>query len=237
MSGSNFSRRREHDAVIREPEPAAEPLSFAVHSLPSPALPQVRQGRLQMLLVLLVCALPVLASYFTYYVVRPQARSNYGVLIEPQRPMPGSAGLSLSDLQGRAIDPQSLRGQWLLVVVAGGACDALCERQIYLQRQLREALGKNKDRIDRVWLIDDAEAPRADLRAALEGATLLRAPAAALAAWLQPAPGQPLGAHFYIVDPMGNWMMRMPAPSDPALVKRDLERLMRGSASWDTAGR
>ena len=41
-----------------------------------------------MLLVLLVCAAPVIASYFTYYVVRPEGRRNYGELIEPQRPFP-----------------------------------------------------------------------------------------------------------------------------------------------------
>jgi hypothetical protein len=39
---------------------------------------------------------------------------------------------------------------------------------------------------------------------------------------------------------MGNWMMRFPAALDAAgaaKAKRDLERLLRASASWDTAGR
>lgn len=215
----------------------AEPLSFAVHSLPAPVLPdaQLRHGRLKMLLVLLVCAAPVIASYFTYYVIRPQGRSNYGELIEPQRTLP--AGLPLTDLRGQPVAPASLQGQWLLVAVAGAGCDARCERQLYLQRQLREALGKDKERIDRVWLIDDAAPLRDALAPALEGATVLRVPREALAAWLQPAPGRELADHFYIVDPQGHWMMRMPAPSDAARVKRDLERLMRGSAGWDRPGR
>ncbi len=221
------------------PESGAQPLSFAVHSLPTPGLPaqQVRHGRVKMLLVLLVCAAPVIASYFTYYVIRPQARSNYGELVEPQRALPAASALPLADLQGGAVDPATLRGQWLLVVVAGGACDATCERQLYLQRQLREALGREKERVDRVWLIDDAVPPRAALLPALQGATVLRAPREALAAWLAPAAGQPLGAHFYVVDPLGNWMMRMPAPSDAARVKRDLDKLLRGSAGWDQPGR
>lgn len=215
----------------------AEPLSFAVHSLPVPVLPhaQVRHGRLKMLLVLLVCAAPVIASYLTYYVIRPQGRSNHGELIEPQRPLP--VALPLTDLQGRAVAPADLQGQWLLVAVAGGACDAGCERQLYLQRQLRESLGKDKERIDRVWLIDDAAPVREALAPALQGATVLRAPHDALAAWLQPAPGRELADHLYVVDPQGHWMMRMPAPTDAARVKRDLERLMRGSAGWDRAGR
>jgi hypothetical protein len=36
---------------------------------------------------------------------------------------------------------------------------------------------------------------------------------------------------------MGEWMMRFPANMDPARVKRDLDRLLRASASWDLAGR
>lgn len=237
MSGSNSSDRGASGDAPRAAD--AEPLSFAVHSLPQPTLAgaAVARGRLRMLLVLLVCAAPVIASYFTYYVIRPQGRSAYGELIEPQRPLPAAAQLSLSDLEGRAVDPVTLKGQWLLVVVAGGGCDALCERQLYLQRQLREALGKNKDRFDRVWLIDDTAPVREALRPALAGATVLRVPREALAAWLTPAPGQPLGAHLYVIDPMGHWMMRFPAEGEPAGIRRDLERLLRASTSWDQPGR
>ncbi|HSB99262.1 MAG TPA: hypothetical protein VLE45_05055, partial [Burkholderiaceae bacterium] len=56
-------------------------------------------------------------------------------------------------------------------------------------------------------------------------------------AWLKPAAGHALEDHLYVVDPMGEWMMRMPATANPAKVRRDLERLLRASASWDTAGR
>ena len=66
---------------------------------------------------------------------------------------------------------------------------------------------------------------------------MLRAPRDALAAWLQPSQGQALEDHLYIVDPMGEWMMRVPVNADPARLKKDLERLMRASASWDQAGR
>lgn len=241
MSGSNSLRPGANAGERAAPEGGArpEPLQFAVHSLPAPTLAgtQVRHGRLKMLLVLLVCAAPVIASYFTYYVIRPQGRTNHGTLIEPQRALPDAAALPLTDLDGAPVDPRTLEGQWLLVAVAGGACDADCERQLYLQRQLREALGRDKERLDRVWLIDDQAPVRPELRAALQGATVLRAPREALARWLEPAAGQPLEAHFYVADPFGHWMMRMPAPSEPAAIKRDLDKLMRGSAGWDKAGR
>ena len=51
------------------------------------------------------------------------------------------------------------------------------------------------------------------------------------------APGGALEQHFYIVDPLGNWMMRAPGEADAPKLRRDLEKLMRGSAGWDNAGR
>lgn len=239
MSGSNSSSPGYRSDPRAAEAATAEPLNFAVHNLPAPTLPspQVRHGRLKMLLLLLVCAAPVIASYVTYYFIRPQGGTNHGVLIQPQRSLPDSRTLPLTDLQGTSLAPAALKGQWLLVVVAGGACDALCERQLYLQRQLREALGKDRNRIDRVWLIDDTAAVRPELLPALQGATVLRVPREALAGWLQAAPGQSLSAHFHIVDPLGNYMMRFPAPSDASAIRRDLDKLLRASASWDPAGR
>jgi hypothetical protein len=213
-----------------------EPLGLTVHSLP---LPQdaaeadgrrTATGRFKMLLVLLVCAAPVIASYFTYYVVRPQSHASFGTLIEPQRPLPAPLA--------------SLKGQWLLVSVAGGACDPACEKNLYLQRQLRESLGKDKDRVDWVWLVDDTAAVRAALVPALSQAKVMHVDPAVLAQWLAPAEGHSLHDHLYLVDPMGNWMMRFPPAGtrefDAAAakkMKRDLDRLLRASASWDLPGR
>ncbi|MFC5520349.1 hypothetical protein [Polaromonas jejuensis] len=194
-------------------------------------------GRWKMLAVLLVCAAPVIASYFTYYVVRPEGRGNFGELIDPQRPLPAMA---TQTLDGQTGDLRALKDQWLLISVAGGACDAHCEQNLYFQRQLREALGKEKERLDRVWLVNDEAPVREALRPALASSAVLRVAPAALADWLQPAAGQRLEDHLYLVDPMGNWMMRFPAHMDAAAAakaKRDVDRLLRASSSWDKVGR
>ena len=52
---------------------------------------------------------------------------------------------------------------------------------------------------------------RSSLLPALAQATVLRVDGAQLGQWLAPAPGQQLADHLYLVDPMGNWMMRFPA--------------------------
>ena len=190
-----------------------------------------------MLLVLAVCASPVIASYLAYFVIRPDTRSNYGQLIQPTRSLPDTQVLAVD---GKAVPVQSLKGQWLLVAVGPADCDAACERRLYAQRQLREMLGRERDRLDKVWLITDGGTPRPPLLAALQATpevTLLRWPSAGVAGWLAPEPGHALEEHLYLVDPMGEWMMRFPVAFDPAKVKRDIDRVMRASASWDRAGR
>lgn len=231
MSGSSSS----------DPD-ASEALRLTVHSMPTPDLARSRRrvvsGRLRMLLVLAACAAPVVASYFTYYVVRPGARTNYATLIEPTRAAP--ADLALRTLAGAPLAASALKGQWLLVTVADASCDAACEKRLHLQRQLRAMLGKDRDRIDRVWLVTGEAPVRPELlqaATATPGLNIWRVDGAGLARWLAPAPGQALEDHFYIVDPMGEWMMRSPAPADPARLKRDLARLVRASSFWDRPGR
>ena len=219
------------------------PVGLTVHSLPVPGLDaesarRTTSGRWNMLLVLAVCTAPVIASYLTYFVIRPEGRTNYSELIEPLRPMPDD--LPLNDLAGKPVAGASLKGQWLLVVVAGGACDAGCERSLWVQRQLRETLGREKDRIEKVWLIPDGTTPRAQTLQAVStntDMTVLQAQANALERWLQPARGHALAEHMYVVDPLGNWMMRVPPNPDPARLKRDIEKLLRASAGWDKPGR
>ncbi len=216
-----------------------EPLGLTVHAMPVPGHdgPRNTAGRWKMIAVLLVCASPVLLSYFTYYVIRPEGRRNYGELIDPQRPLPDVRMLT-SD--GKAGALTALKGQWLLMSVASASCDQACQQRLYFQRQLREALGKEKDRVDWVWLINDDAAIDKRLNPALASSTVLRVPADGLARWLMPAAGQRLEDHLYLVDPLGNWMMRFPANMDAAgaaKAKRDLDRLLRASSSWDKAGR
>lgn len=239
------SRSSGPDAAVlpAEARSAGEPLGLTVHSVPrldAEALEQrTRSGRLRMMLVLLVCAAPVIASYFTYYVIRPQGRSNYAELIQPTRTMP--AALPLTTLAGQPLAASGLRRQWLLVSVSPSSCDAPCQQRLYMQRQLHQMLGRERDRVDKLWLLTDAGQPDAALVGALtqgpEGVQVLRVPREQLVQWLAPAPGRTLEEHLYIIDPMGEWMMRSPPSPDPQKLKRDLDRLLRASAWWDTAGR
>lgn len=217
-----------------------EPLTMTVHSLPqldqssARSEASTRAGRWKMFALLLVCAAPVVASYLMYYVVRPEGRRNYGELVNPQRPLPTFIGI---DAKGQPVPLAQLKDQWLLISVADSSCDADCQEHLLLQRQLRETLGKEKDRLDWVWMRTGDTPLTEALQQATAPAVVLQVEAAQLATWLEPAPGQRLEDHLYVVDPLGNWMMRFPANLDAKQAKRDLDRLLRASAFWDKAGR
>lgn len=243
MSGSNSSAPR---ANAPAGAPAPEAVSLTVHGVAGPdfsdpgtaSQARTRIGRLKMLLVLLVCASPVIASYFTYFVIRPEGRTNYSTLILPTRSL--SAELNLRTLEGAPVAPKSLHGQWLMVLVGPAACDTACEERLFMQRQLREMMGRERDRLDKLWLVTDDAPIAPGLLQALAGpvpVTVLRVDAAALARWLEPEAGHQLQDHLYVVDPMGEWMMRAPAKPEPSRLKRDIDRVLRASAFWDKAGR
>jgi hypothetical protein len=110
---------------------------------------RTESGRWKLLLLLLVTLAPVIASYFTYYVIRPQGENFYGQLISPQVELPD---LETKDSQGKAVNLRSLQGQWLLITVADAACDAACENKLYLSRQIHIGLGAEQERVERIWL-------------------------------------------------------------------------------------
>lgn len=184
------------------------------------------RSRLKLYLVIAICAAPVLASYYAYYFVRPEARSNYGDLIDPQRPMPA---LHLTTLDGRPFDVAALRGKWVLLMVAGGACDASCADRLYHMRQVRLTTGKDRDRVERVWLVSDAATLQTRLMREYDGTRMLRADPSEVSAWVATDPSDRHADRLYVVDPLGNLMMRFPVDADPNKTKRDLAKLLRAS--------
>ncbi len=183
-------------------------------------------GRWKLLAVLAVCAAPVIASYFSYYVIRPEGRTNYGELIPA--PMPAVSGLAVDGLDGGAGDLAPLEGKWTMVAIEDGPCEADCEARLYALRQVRLSAGKDRDRVERLLLLTGAPAPAPALLAEHEGLLVRRAPAAAVARVFPVGDGLPAD-HIYVVDPLGNVMMRFPKTADPSRMKKDLAKLLRAS--------
>lgn len=178
---------------------------------PAPST-QARRGRLKLALLALFFLLPVGASWLVWWFeLTPGATGNYGTLLPPRQVALPAA--------------EALKGKWVLVQFDGGACNAACERKLYFMRQVRRAQGKEMQRVARLWLLTDAVQPSAPLMAAIEGTVV--APAGAHGEYSTEGA---VTDHLYLVDPLGNLMMRFPRDPDPARVIKDLQRLLKASS-------
>jgi peroxiredoxin len=214
------------------------PLSMAVHSMPDPhltALPPAGRGKL--LAMALACSLPVLLAIFVFFVIKPTGQSSFGELIHPARPMPS---VSLLNVQGQPMALAELKGQWLLVNIGPSSCAADCAQRLFIQRQLREMLNKDKDRVDRIWLVTDDQAINPDVQALLAETTILRTSSAVLQAWLGEMPMEAAMQQMFVIDPQGHAMLRMPADMNGKqanAAKNLLQKLLMASVVWDQPGR
>ncbi|NMM27258.1 MAG: cytochrome C oxidase subunit I [Glaciimonas sp.] len=189
---------------------------------------QQRTGRGKLFLVLAICAAPLIASYFTYYVIKPSSRTNYGTLLDPRNyPMPV---LNSAGLDGSQLSLQAYQGKWLMVQANDANCQPSCQKRLNDMRQLRLAQGKEMDRIERVWLITDNKPLDTILLREYDGMRYLRVSPQVLQAWLPVNQGGVVSDHIYLIDPLGNLMMRYPKDADPNKIKKDLIKLLSASA-------
>lgn len=187
-----------------------------------------RRGRWKLAVLLLVCAAPLVASYLTYYVVKPDGRTNYGTILDQRaHPVPDMA---TTTLDGKARSLESLKGKWVMVRVGGGVCLEECQRQLWAMRQWRVMQGKNMDRIERAWLITDKEPVDTALIREYDDVEFLRAPRQAIEQWLPVPADTKLEDHIFLIDPQGHLMMRFPKQPEPRRVFLDLQRLLKASA-------
>jgi cytochrome oxidase Cu insertion factor (SCO1/SenC/PrrC family) len=185
----------------------------------------VRRGRVQLLLIVAVFAFPLVGSGLAYLLGWSTGKTgNYGDLIEP-RVVPQTV---LTALDGRVMRLGELRGKWILLQFDAPACDAGCERKLYIMRQVRRALGRDQSRVERVWITRGVDAPAPRLLAAIEGTQVVR-PARPDFAAAFPAE-RSVRDHIYLIDPRGNLMLRFPRDPDPSKVIKDLRRLLTYSA-------
>ncbi len=185
-----------------------------------------RRGKYVVALIILIGTLPLLGSYALYLFWRPETFVNYGELIKPV-PL---AEISLTERDGREFRFADLRGSWVLLTVDAGACDSHCRQKLHYLRQVRLTQGRHQDRIERVWLISDGLRPSVALDEEYGGTRTVILEHPGFLGRL-PAAQSPT-EHIYIIDPLGNLMMRFPRVIDPGRMKKDLARLVGHSDGW-----
>jgi hypothetical protein len=181
----------------------------------SPRTRGIDLGRFNLLAIAAIAALPLAGSYLLYFLWTPTAFVNYGELIGPT---------PLAELQ--AGPASQLKGKWVFLMVDSGRCDDYCQRKLYTMRQVRLTQGKDMERIERAWLVDDGTPPSVSTLDEYKGTQVLAMNPALLGKL--PAISS-VRDHVYLVDPLGNVMMRYPRDADPNRIKKDLTRLLRAS--------
>jgi cytochrome oxidase Cu insertion factor (SCO1/SenC/PrrC family) len=179
--------------------------------------------RSKFLLLVGVFVAPVLAAYLAYSGWRPAGHTNYGDLLKTA-PLQQTSGVAHD---GAPLDLRVLRGKWLMVHVGPASCDAACARQLYLMRQMRIAQGKEQSRIERLWVLTGTGMVAPALLQDHPGLIVWR-PAKAGFAEQFPAV-QNKADHIYLVDPLGNLMLRFPAQPDAKRMMKDLKLLLKAS--------
>ncbi|RBP53079.1 cytochrome C oxidase subunit I [Arenicella xantha] len=184
-------------------------------------------NRVQMVLILVVFAAPVVAAYF----YKPTHFNNYGDIYQPVRPV---SNLMMHGTDG-VVEMDSLRRQWVFLIVAQDACSAECEANILKMRQLRFMQNNDMTRIRTVFLHSGLTDELAvDLAAKYSPIEAYSSEPAAFQEWvkvlkLDDAPKEAEKDRFYVIDPAGNLMMSYPASADPNIMKKDVKRLLKAS--------
>lgn len=166
-------------------------------------------------------AAPIVLAILFHEFWRPDRSVNYGEIVLP---VASVSGVSLQNADGSALPMKRFDSKWVLVQSAQWPCDASCREKLFLLRQTRLALGKNRDRLERLLVFTAAPAAiPGELDADYAGTHYAFATQSHKFIDL---------ASLYLIDPMGNIALRYPAAPEPKRLIKDLERLMK----WSSAG-
>ncbi|MCC7463811.1 MAG: hypothetical protein IT480_15285 [Gammaproteobacteria bacterium] len=180
-------------------------------------------SRRQLWLLVLLFFAPLLVAFWLYYGAawRPAGRTNHGELIQPPRLLPAPAAASTA-----AGVRTSFSGVWSLVHVADGRCDPDCHAALLMMRQTHAALGRLQPRVQQILLSSAHCCDHDFLRREHPRLRLIDASDPADAALLAAFSHQRPQRGIFIVDPLGNLMMRYDTGLDPRGLLQDLKRLL-----------
>ncbi|MFZ4378192.1 MAG: hypothetical protein ACOYN1_00405 [Polynucleobacter sp.] len=190
---------------------------------------RTRRGRIQMLLLLLACASPVIASYLAYYVFKLDGgKTNFGTLVYPAQEF-NPAWFALP-----------VQGKWtLLIARPAGECqikDEKCIEALFLMRQTRVAMGRESKRVQLLWVNTDGKPVDPEVLKAYDqtaaGLQVVPMPAdpklrADFEGWLNQ---EGAGQQIQLIDPSPAKMMYFPVTNSPkefSAMKKDLEKLLK----------
>ncbi|MGB5690693.1 MAG: hypothetical protein WBM45_15590 [Woeseiaceae bacterium] len=178
------------------------------------------KGRIQFLLVAAVFLGPLALAAWLYFAgqdLTPTGRTNHGALLQPitnlKDAVPESPLYAHND------------GHWVLLYANTAECGEACASALITLRQSRLMLGKEMDRLVRVFLRADT-APDTVLLAD-EHKGLVAINDSTLKELLDKKKPEDLDAGgYYLVDPLGNLVMYFRPDIDPSAMVEDIKHLL-----------
>jgi len=194
------------------------------------------KSRQKLLLIFAIFFVPLLLATLWLQMVRTGGGSwgntSRGTLIKPAVPL-----TEFSVPARGAAEPFDLaaaRGLWTLLYLPVGDCLDVCQRNLYHMRQVRLALNHRMDRVQRVVVANTPEQLAADLLTEYPGMHVLDGDAlqkAALTDQVRAAEAAlpEISDGIYLIDPLGNLMMRFAADLPPKSMLKDIKHLLKVS--------
>jgi cytochrome oxidase Cu insertion factor (SCO1/SenC/PrrC family) len=176
------------------------------------------QNRRILLVMLVITLAPVIVSSLLYFFGKPQGGHSYGTLLET-KPVPAFA---MTTIDGKPSSMDEFKGKWLLVAVDGGDCAQACLDTLHALRQIRMAQGSEMERVRRLWLVNDGILPTPVATGAADGADIR------LVHGNTPLPGG-LTSGIYLIDPLGNQVMRYGRDQDHGKVIKEINRILKNN--------
>ena len=202
---------------------------MSIHAIPvkADAMPAIWRQRLILLFIIACFAAPLAAAWLLVGRWQPEGSVHHGELLNPARPL---ANLRFTTLDSQPSDGTTMRGYWILIHIGSATeCDASCQAALYAMRQVRLALGKDMGRVKTLLLLDGF--PDAGLRQWLavdHPAMTVGVADTTTRTELGNAFGstEAGGKWIYLLDPLGNLLMRYPVAIEPRGILKDLKRLL-----------
>ncbi len=155
---------------------------------------------------------------------------NHGELFSPARPL---QDVALAKTNGQEFKLSELRGKWVMIYIGTSTCDQVCKDNLYKMRQSRLAQGGELKRIKRLYISIDGK-PKSSLLSVLpehEGLQVVFGSEPQVEQILhqfdmtrQVVTNETIG--MFIVDPLGNLVMRYQTGFEAKGLVKDLTHLL-----------
>ena len=186
----------------------------------------IERSNFTLWMLILTFAVPIIGAYAYYFFADDYSMGNHGELIQPVIQIDD---LSLRHSNGQPIKKDELIHNWKMLYIAGKECDTACKESIYYMRQINTALGKNANRFEHMIVHQDNMSPEFQEFIIKEHETALHSYISSdkFSEVLTRLPNETTGNAIYIMDPLGNIMMRFSQGTSPKLILKDLNRLLK----------